>query len=112
MLYLKEGGERKLAVTNDCSLLGSHSLPPVGLSGITSGSSKGRAGRGWQPFSGDTKREGKGQSKKVSTGKRKQRRQARSGHLHTDLPGCWSTGGCSSLAKACSLNPWPRQRWL
>lgn len=27
MLYLKEGGERKLAVTNDCSLLGSHSRP-------------------------------------------------------------------------------------
>lgn len=77
---------------------------------------RGRAGRGWQPFSGDTKREGKGQSKKVSTGKGKQRRQARSDWIHTDLPGKTgfqrSTVGCGSLAKANSLNPGPRQHWL
>lgn len=77
---------------------------------------RGRAGRGWQPFGGDTKREGRGQSKKVSTGEGKQHRQARSDWIHTDLPG--STGcqkttvGCGSLAKASSLNPGPRQCWL
>lgn len=77
---------------------------------------RGRAGRGWQPFSGDTKREGNGQSKKVSTRKGKQRRQARSDWIHTDLPGNSgrqrSTVGCGSLAKASSLNAGPRQRWL
>lgn len=39
---------------------------------------RGRAGKDWQPFSGNTEKEGEGQSKKVSTGKGKQRRQARS----------------------------------
>lgn len=77
---------------------------------------RGRAGRGWQPFGGDTKREGRGQSQKVSTGEGKQRRQARSDWIHTDLPGSTgcqrSTVGCGSLAKVSSLNPGSRQHWL
>lgn len=100
MLYLKEGGKRKLC---NKRLLSARLCPSAFQESQVAALRAELAGAGSHSLG--TQREGKGQSKKVSIGKTKQRRQARSDRVHTDLPGCWSTGECSSLAEACSLNP-------
>jgi len=71
---------------------------------------RGRAGRGWQPFTGNTKKGGKG--KKVSMGRESSAdRQGPIGSMLTCLetPHVRGALGCSSLAKASLLNPEPKQ---
>lgn len=71
----EEMGERKLAVTSDCSLLGSHSFTPVCLSGIKSGSSKRQSWQGlaaihWEYKKGRERQDGEhGEGKAARTGK-------------------------------------------
>lgn len=109
----EERGKRRLAVTSDCSLLGSYSFTPVCLPGITSGSSNRQSWQGlaaihWEYKKGRGREEGE-------HGEGKQHRQARSDWI---ILICLETLhvrgalGCSSLAKATLLNQEPKQRWL
>lgn len=71
----RNGGKRKLAVTSDCSLLGSHSFTPVCLSGIKSGSSKRQSWQGLAAIhreykKGRERQDGeRGEGKAAQTGK-------------------------------------------